>query len=47
MKTIFTKIVMSAGYKDLDHFLTSAFHPHMAGTCTGVSAFFAGLTVYI
>lgn len=30
---------MSAGYKDLDHFLTSAFHPHMAGTCTGVSAF--------
>jgi hypothetical protein len=46
MKTIFTKIVMSAGYKDLDHFLTSAFHPHMAGTCTGVSALFAGLAYY-
>lgn len=46
MKTVFTKLVMSAGYRDVDHFLTSAFHPQMAGTCTGLSAFFAGVAYY-
>ncbi len=37
---------MSAGYKDLEHFTNSAFHPNLAGTCTGVSAFFAGVAYY-
>jgi hypothetical protein len=46
MKSLFTKLVMSAGYRDMDHFLTSAFHPQMAGTCTSVSVFFAGLAYY-
>lgn len=46
MKTLFTKLVTSAGYRDMNHFLDSAFHPQMAGTCTGVSAFFAGLAYY-
>lgn len=46
MKTLFTKLVMSAGYRDMDHFLTSAFHPQMAGTCTSVSAIFAAIAYY-
>lgn len=46
MKTIVSKLVMSAGYKDMNHFANSAFHPKMAGTCAGVSAFFAGLAYY-
>jgi len=46
MKTTLTKLVISAGYRDMDHFLTSAFHPQMAGTCTSVSVFFAGLAYY-
>jgi hypothetical protein len=46
MKTVAAKIVMSAGYRDMDHFMTSAFHPHLAGTCTGISAIFAGIAYY-
>jgi hypothetical protein len=46
MKSLFTKLVMSAGYRDMDHFLTSAFHPQMAGTCTSVSAIFAAIAYY-
>jgi hypothetical protein len=46
MKTLFTKLVTSAGYRDMDHFLTSAFHPQMAGTCTSVSAIFAAIAYY-
>jgi hypothetical protein len=42
MKTIFTKLVMSAGYRDTAHFIDSAFHPQLGGTCAGISAFFAG-----
>ena len=37
---------MSAGYRDMDHFLTSAFHPQMVGTCTSVSAIFAAIAYY-
>lgn len=46
MKLFFTKLVIAAGYKDSEHFLNSAFHPQMAGTCAGISAFFAGLAYY-
>jgi hypothetical protein len=46
MKAILSKIVMSAGYKDVDHFVNSAFHPHMSTTCAGFSAFFAGIAYY-
>jgi len=46
MKTTLTKLVISAGYRDMDHFVTSAFHPHLAGTCTGVSAIFASIAYY-
>lgn len=46
MKTLFTKLVTSAGYRDMNHFVDSAFHPQMSGTCAGFSAFFAGLAYY-
>lgn len=46
MKTLFAKLVTSAGYRDMNHFVDSAFHPNMAGTCTGVSAFFAAIAYY-
>jgi hypothetical protein len=46
MKTLLCKLVSSAGYRDVHHFINSAFHPQMAGTCAGVSAFFAGLAYY-
>lgn len=46
MKTLLIKLVTSAGYRDTDHFIDSAFHPKMAGTCAGFSAFFAGLAYY-
>ena len=46
MKQILSRIVMSAGYRDADHFLNSAFHPDIASTCTGVSAVFAGIAYY-
>lgn len=46
MKTALSKLVISAGYRDMDHFVTSAFHPQLAGTCTGVSALFAGIAYY-
>jgi hypothetical protein len=46
MKIVLTKLVMSAGYRDVDHFLNSAFHPHLAGTCTGVSAILASIAYY-
>jgi phage-related holin len=46
MKSIICKFVMSAGYKDTDHFLNSTFHPHYAGFATGVSTFLASLAYY-
>ena len=46
MKTVFTKLVMSAGYRDVDHFLNSAFHPNCAGIGTGISALFASVAYY-
>jgi hypothetical protein len=46
MKTLLCKLVSSAGYRDMNHFINSAFHPQMAGKCAGVGAFFAGLAYY-
>jgi hypothetical protein len=46
MKTLFTKLVTASGYRDMNHFVDSAFHPQMAGTCAGFSIFFAGLAYY-
>ena len=46
MKATISKIVMSAGYRDMDHFIASAFHPHLAGTCTSISAIFAAIAYY-
>jgi hypothetical protein len=46
MKTIFTKLVVSAGYRDGEHFLNSAFHPNCAGIGTGVSAILASIAYY-
>lgn len=46
MKTILCKLVSTAGYRDMDHFLNSSFHPQMAGFSTSVSAIFATVAYY-
>ena len=46
MKQILTKIVGAAGYRNVDHFVNSSFHPHLTGTCATVSTVFAGLAYY-
>ena len=46
MKQILTKIVESAGYRDVNHFLDSSFHPNLTSSCTGISALFAGIAYY-
>jgi hypothetical protein len=46
MKSILTKLVESAGYRDVNHFLDSSFHPNLTSSCTGISALFAGIAYY-
>ena len=46
MKSILTKLVESAGYRDVNHFLNSSFHPDLSGTCTSISVLFAGIAYY-
>lgn len=46
MNTILTKLVMTAGYRDFDHFLNSAFHPQMAGFSGTISIIFASIAYY-
>jgi hypothetical protein len=46
MKSILEKIIESAGYRNMNHFLDSSFHPHLTGTCTSISVLFAGIAYY-
>ena len=46
MKTLCCKLVMSAGYRDVDHFINSTFHPNLAGFGAGLSTILASLAYY-
>ena len=46
MKTLICKIAMSAGYKDTNHFMDSAFHPNMAGLGLWLSSILATVAYY-
>lgn len=46
MKTWCCKLVASAGYRDVDHFLNSTFHPNLAGVGAGLSTILAIVAYY-
>jgi hypothetical protein len=46
MKLLLTKLVSSAGYRDVDHFINSAFHPNCASIGAGISAVLASAAYY-